>query len=157
MSTGRLEGAALAEAYASADLLAFPSRTDTFGNVLLEGKASGGPVVAADVASTREVLAGAGALFAGGDADALADRVRQLAAAPAARRRMAAAGLAVARTRSWDAVFDALFSDCLAVIRERGAARTGYARAAAAAVYARQASHVKLRQSSRRAVSRHAP
>jgi glycosyltransferase involved in cell wall biosynthesis len=41
---GRLEGDALAEAYASADVFVFPSQTDTFGLVLLEALASGVPV-----------------------------------------------------------------------------------------------------------------
>ena len=39
-------GEALAEVYASADVFAFPSRTDTFGVVLLEALASGLPVAA---------------------------------------------------------------------------------------------------------------
>ena len=43
---GWLEGDALADAYASADLFLFASRTDTFGQVLLEAQASGLPVVA---------------------------------------------------------------------------------------------------------------
>ena len=43
---GWLEGDALARAYASADLFLFASRTDTFGQVLLEAQASGLPVVA---------------------------------------------------------------------------------------------------------------
>jgi glycosyltransferase involved in cell wall biosynthesis len=46
--TGRLEGRALGEAYASADLFVFPSQTDTFGNVLLEAMAAGVAVVAVD-------------------------------------------------------------------------------------------------------------
>lgn len=43
---GRQEGEALAECYASADVFVFPSRTDTFGIVLLEAMASGLPVAA---------------------------------------------------------------------------------------------------------------
>lgn len=43
---GRQEGEALAECYASADVFVFPSRTDTFGIVLLEAIASGLPVAA---------------------------------------------------------------------------------------------------------------
>ncbi|MBA2766776.1 MAG: glycosyltransferase, partial [Solirubrobacterales bacterium] len=43
---GWLEGDALARAYASADLFLFASRTDTFGQVLLEAQASGTPVIA---------------------------------------------------------------------------------------------------------------
>ncbi len=43
---GWLEGDELADAYASADVFLFASRTDTFGQVLLEAQASGLPVVA---------------------------------------------------------------------------------------------------------------
>ena len=40
--TGYLEGELLAEAMASADVFVFPSRTDTFGLVMIEALASGG-------------------------------------------------------------------------------------------------------------------
>jgi glycosyltransferase involved in cell wall biosynthesis len=43
--TGYLAGEALASAYASSDVFAFPSRTETFGQVVLEAMASGLPVV----------------------------------------------------------------------------------------------------------------
>jgi glycosyltransferase involved in cell wall biosynthesis len=42
--TGYLTGDALASAYASADIFAFPSYTETFGQVVLEAMASGLPV-----------------------------------------------------------------------------------------------------------------
>lgn len=42
--TGYLQGDALATAYASADVFAFPSVTETFGQVVLEAMASGLPV-----------------------------------------------------------------------------------------------------------------
>ena len=43
--TGYLAGEVLATAYASSDVFAFPSRTETFGQVVLEAMASGLPVV----------------------------------------------------------------------------------------------------------------
>jgi glycosyltransferase involved in cell wall biosynthesis len=43
--TGVLKGEALARAYANMDLFVFPSRTDTFGNVIQEALASGVPAV----------------------------------------------------------------------------------------------------------------
>jgi Glycosyl transferases group 1 len=43
--TGVLRDHALAEAYANMDLFIFPSRTDTFGNVIQEAAASGVPAV----------------------------------------------------------------------------------------------------------------
>ncbi len=44
--TGKKVGEELAQCYASADVFVFPSRTDTFGMVLLEAMASGLPVAA---------------------------------------------------------------------------------------------------------------
>lgn len=49
--TGYLTGERLAECCASADIMLFPSETETFGNVLLEGMASGLAVVAYDYAA----------------------------------------------------------------------------------------------------------
>lgn len=56
---GAIEGAALARLYASADVFVFPSRTDTFGLVLLEALASGLPIAAFPAAAPSEVLGGA--------------------------------------------------------------------------------------------------
>ena len=51
---GEQRGEALAEHYASGDLLLFPSLTETFGNVLLEAMASGLPTLSFDYAAGRE-------------------------------------------------------------------------------------------------------
>ena len=53
---GALHGPALASAYAGADVLAFPSRTDTFGLVMIEALASGTPVAAYPVAGPLDVV-----------------------------------------------------------------------------------------------------
>jgi glycosyltransferase involved in cell wall biosynthesis len=50
------QGEALAEAYAGADVFVFPSKTDTFGLVLLEALASGLPVAAFPVTGPRDVI-----------------------------------------------------------------------------------------------------
>lgn len=55
---GALSGDALAAVYGAADVLVFPSRTDTFGNVMVEALACGTPVAAFPVAGPRDVLAG---------------------------------------------------------------------------------------------------
>lgn len=54
--TGPKSGLALAECYASADAFVFPSRTDTFGLVLLEAMASGLPVAAYPVTGPLDVI-----------------------------------------------------------------------------------------------------
>lgn len=54
--TGYLYGAELAEVYASADLFVFPSRTDTFGNVVLEAHASGLPAIVSNEGGPQEIV-----------------------------------------------------------------------------------------------------
>jgi glycosyltransferase involved in cell wall biosynthesis len=53
---GARRGEELARIYASADVFVFPSRTDTFGLVLLEALASGLPVAAFPAPAPRDVL-----------------------------------------------------------------------------------------------------
>jgi glycosyltransferase involved in cell wall biosynthesis len=54
--TGWRDNGALARAYAQADVFVFPSRTDTFGLVLLEALASGTPVAAFPVTGPLDVI-----------------------------------------------------------------------------------------------------
>ncbi len=56
---GALQGEELAKAYAAADVFVFPSKTDTFGLVLLEALASGLPVAAFPVSGPRDVIGSA--------------------------------------------------------------------------------------------------
>lgn len=65
-------GEELAGLYASADVFVFPSRTDTFGNVLLEALASGCPVAAFPVTGPLDILGD-------GKAGVLADDLREAA------------------------------------------------------------------------------
>ena len=53
---GGLAGAALAAAYAGADVFVFPSKTDTFGLVMIEALASGVPVAGFPVAGPLDVV-----------------------------------------------------------------------------------------------------
>ncbi|WP_136161462.1 glycosyltransferase family 4 protein [Sphingomonas flavalba] len=57
--TGALAGRALAGAYAGADVFVFPSRTDTFGLVMIEALACGTPVAAYPVPGPLDVLTAA--------------------------------------------------------------------------------------------------
>lgn len=63
--TGLKTGEDLAHAYAQADVFVFPSKTDTFGNTILEALASGVPVAAYPVTGPIDIIdpsSGAGAL-----------------------------------------------------------------------------------------------
>jgi glycosyltransferase involved in cell wall biosynthesis len=53
---GAQQGEELAQTYAGADVFVFPSKTDTFGLVLLEALASGLPVAAFPVTGPRDVI-----------------------------------------------------------------------------------------------------
>jgi glycosyltransferase involved in cell wall biosynthesis len=55
---GARHGVELAGLFASADVLVFPSRTDTFGLVMLEALAAGTPVAAYPVSGPRDVVGG---------------------------------------------------------------------------------------------------
>ncbi|MCC7305889.1 MAG: glycosyltransferase family 1 protein [Alphaproteobacteria bacterium] len=54
--TGRKTGGELADHYRSADVFVFPSRTDTFGIVLLEALACGLPVAAYNVTGPKDII-----------------------------------------------------------------------------------------------------
>ncbi len=58
---GRVSAEKNIEAFLSLDLLVFPSRTDTFGLVLLEALASGIPAAAYPVSGPKDVLGDAAA------------------------------------------------------------------------------------------------
>jgi glycosyltransferase involved in cell wall biosynthesis len=58
---GVKSSAELAKLYASADVFVFPSRTDTFGNVIIEAMACGAPVAAFPTPGPLDVVGGSGA------------------------------------------------------------------------------------------------
>lgn len=116
---GFLRGEELASAFASADAFIFPSVTETLGLVILEGMASGLPVVAARSGPTMEQVRDGvtGLLYDGGPGaaaqaslDAALDRLADADAMAAIR----AEARAEAEMFSWEAASD----DLLAVYEE---------------------------------------
>lgn len=104
--TGVLIGPALAREYANMDLFVFPSRTDTFGNVVLEAMASGVPAV---------VTGGGGAKFLVEDgvsgrvaatSEEFIQAVADLIGDPETHHRMRLAARERAQQFSWDHVFE---------------------------------------------------
>ncbi|WP_419660794.1 glycosyl transferase, family I [Desulfosarcina variabilis str. Montpellier] len=106
--TGRLEGEALAEAYASSDIFVFPSTTDTFGNVVLEAQASGLPVIVTDQGGPAEnMIAQTTGLAVKGDCvESLTAAMQTLITDDAKRRRMGQAARQYMENRSFEAAFD---------------------------------------------------
>ncbi|MBV8524573.1 MAG: glycosyltransferase family 1 protein [Acetobacteraceae bacterium] len=87
--TGVRDRELLSASYAGADVLVFPSRTDTFGLVLLEALACGTPVAAFPVTGPLDILAGATEKVGALDEDLRAACLSALGANPAACRRYA--------------------------------------------------------------------
>lgn len=109
---GSLGGEELSAFYASADAFVFPSSTETFGNVVLEAMASGLPVIAPDSGATTEFAhEGTAITFPAGNAAAIAGRIEWLLVDHHLRHALRAAGLRMAASRSWEAVWDRLFAD----------------------------------------------
>jgi glycosyltransferase involved in cell wall biosynthesis len=93
--TGAKFGEELAAHYAQADVFVFPSKTDTFGNVILEALASGVPVAAYPVTGPADILGGHP------DAGALHHDLRQACLTALTCSRVAARDLA--ETYTWEA------------------------------------------------------
>ncbi len=78
--TGYMSGEELAQAYASADVFAFPSDTETLGFVAMESMASGVPVVGARAGGIPDVIDEGenGLMFTPGDLGDLTDKLQML-------------------------------------------------------------------------------
>ncbi len=88
--TGYLSGVELAQAYASADVLAFPSDTETLGFVAMEAMACGVPAVGARAGGVPDVIRHGenGLLFTPGDLGDLTEQLRRLLTDDVLRKRL---------------------------------------------------------------------
>ncbi|MBN1567615.1 MAG: glycosyltransferase [Acidobacteria bacterium] len=107
--TGVLHGEKLAEAYAGMDAFVFPSRTDTFGNVVLEALASGVPAIVSDSGGPRFIVRHEETGFVVSRSRDFSRYLSELMANPEMRQSMSLAARNYALSQSWDAVFDRLF------------------------------------------------
>lgn len=125
--TGELRGAALAAAYASADLLACPSLTETFCQVAQEGMASGLPVIGFRAGGVRDVVphGEAGLLCAAGDERGWLDAIATLTGDDATRRAHARRAREVAEGRTWAQVFERLLGEYQEIVAARRGLRAG--------------------------------
>ena len=116
---GSRHGEALSRAYAGADVMVFPSLTDTFGLVMLESLACGTPVAAFPVTGPKDVLA------AGGPAVGAIDTDLRAAALAALAQGDRAACRAYAETYSWQACAERFFTNLVPI--RHGMALVSYA------------------------------
>lgn len=109
--TGYLEGEDLASVHASADVLVFPSTTDTFGNVVLEAQAAGTAVIVTDQGGPCENLIPeiSGLVVPGASITDLCDAMELLATDHARREEMGNAGRAYMENRSFENAFTQLW------------------------------------------------
>lgn len=108
---GYRRGEDLADHYAAADLFAFASKTETFGNVILEAMASGLPVVALRAGGPGDILRdGETGRLVDPEAppEAFCEALLPLIDDDVLRERQAAAARAYALSQSWDAIMSAL-------------------------------------------------
>lgn len=103
---GVLKGEALARAYANLDLFIFPSRTDTFGNVVLEAQASGVPAIVSDQGGPKFIIRdGKTGLVARSNSGFLKATL-SLISQPELHGQMREAAHKLACQASWDNVFE---------------------------------------------------
>ena len=106
---GIQRGEELARAYANMDVFVFPSRTDTFGNVVLEAFASEVPAVVTNAGGPKFIVNdGVSGYVAQSDAAFIECTARLLRDAML-RRNMALAARAQASGESWDTVFEKVY------------------------------------------------
>jgi phosphatidylinositol alpha 1,6-mannosyltransferase len=107
---GIQRGETLARSYADMDVFVFPSRTDTFGNVVLEAFASGVPAVVTDAGGPKFIVnEGVSGFVARSEAEFIEYTARLLTDA-ALRRLMGQAARDQARSESWEAVFEKVYA-----------------------------------------------
>jgi glycosyltransferase involved in cell wall biosynthesis len=107
---GVLKGEALARAYASMDAFAFPSQTETFGNVILEALASGVPAIVTDCGGPQFIVRHGETGFVAHDVAEFARWILHLARNPQKLQLMREMARAHAVQASWDAIFSGVYA-----------------------------------------------
>ncbi|HTZ33275.1 MAG TPA: glycosyltransferase [Methylomirabilota bacterium] len=108
--TGVLRGEELAQAYANMDVFVFPSRTDTFGNVVQESAASQVPAVVTNEGGPRHLVVQGVTGYVAASNGEFVERVVELARDEELRRRMGVAARERVAGISWDAAFELTYA-----------------------------------------------
>jgi D-inositol-3-phosphate glycosyltransferase len=114
---------ALAVWFRAADVVAVPSRSESFGLVAAEAQASGVPVIAARVGGLRTIVVDdvSGRLVRGHDPAVWADVIADVLASPQDRARYAAGARQVAERFGWRTTADQVLSVYAAAAKVRAA------------------------------------
>ncbi len=107
--TGFLEGERLSEAYANMDVFVFPSKTETFGNVVQEANASGVPAIVTDEGGPKFIVRDRETGFIARNFEDFVSYSLELMDDSEKLARMKTQSREVALLRSWDAVFEAVY------------------------------------------------
>ncbi len=113
---GVKRGQDLASCFASADVFAFPSRSETFGNVILEAQASGLPVLALHDPTMLERIRHDVDGWISPDEEAFPRMLWQLTQAPPLRQRLGYQARLRAQSQGWKPIFDQLEQLYLSII-----------------------------------------
>jgi glycosyltransferase involved in cell wall biosynthesis len=108
VQAGEQHGVSLSRWYASADVFAFPSLSETFGNVMLEAQASGLPVVGFDCQGVNERVTPEVNGLLVPVSDDLAPALWRLCQDRDLRQRLGRAARARAEQQDWKPIFDEL-------------------------------------------------
>lgn len=107
---GVLRGRPLAEAFATMDLFVFPSKTDTFGNVIQEAAASGVPAVVTSEGGPAKLVVPSITGYVAQTDQQFIDAVVELAGNRERLRRLGQAAREHVLGVSWDAAFEMTYA-----------------------------------------------
>jgi glycosyltransferase involved in cell wall biosynthesis len=106
---GVLRGEPLAKFFADLDVFAFPSETDTYGNVIQEAMASGVPCVVTAGGGPKYLVREGVDGFVGANVDAFAAHCATLVRDAGLRRAMSTEARKTAEDATWDRVFEGVY------------------------------------------------
>jgi glycosyltransferase involved in cell wall biosynthesis len=117
--TGKLVGEPLWRAFADGDFFAFPSHSDTFGNVVIQGLSSGIPAIVTDSMGPKEQIDHGKTGFVAKNDEEFARYVDTLTGNPELCSQMGSDAREEAEEHTWEKVFCRLMDQYQRAIRHR--------------------------------------